>query len=365
MGNLQSAKDFCDNKKTKEGFVLPKKFFHFQGHPNVNWLCGGPLPSNPDVFNFLEAFGVKVIVTLLLEPVKIGWNINHLNEKFELTNYFLLEQENKEFVNKFSWYHLSIPDKGIPTEEDFKNFAGFLDNWPKSVQNKIYIHCWDGLNRTFFMLSWILMKYGNWTSDQVYNIFNKTKMSVNQNSYLTGVPIAEDKIILKKILTPPDAECYMIPIYQWLVKTRKQKGYSINQLIKFFGLTPDPYLRRIFSVNGPLENLRCLKGKQVTEILAKWSHLPDINLPTAEISLEEKLDDYILDNKLVFKNIGLSRLEPDFSTNPPKVKIYVKRNSWINQVLIQYDFETVKLTISNLEDFPLKEWEALEIAFLN
>lgn len=348
MGNFQSSDKFINLKTKPNGFTIPKNFVHFQKDQKLSWLCGGAFPASYELLYFLKEFEVKTIVTLLLEPVKLGWNINH-----NKGNYLWFEEN--PLIKEFNWIPITMVDEGIPSIEDLKKLVAL------SKKDKIYVHCWDGDNRTRFILRFLMMQEG--LSLEETDFYLKLgDITINQRKFLLNEEVKE--IPENKILTPPDHECYLINLHQNLLLFRSKNNLSIDQTICYFKLTPNYYTRKIFSKNGPKENLRCLAGRKIIDKLINLGPFWTEKVEMDQVTLEEKWKDYLIDSSFIRKKMGLIQLEADFSKKPPSVTFFVKINSWLFKVFEDHDFDSVILTVSSMPDWILKDWECPEIVLM-
>ncbi len=82
---------------------------------------------DPPVFKRYEKEGIKVVI-----------NCSEFNNR-------------KDVPNRFKYYHINIPDYGVPTDAQINNF---LDITKKHIQNKepIVVHCVAGCGRTGQMI---------------------------------------------------------------------------------------------------------------------------------------------------------------------------------------------------------------------
>ena len=180
----------------------------------MNWLCGGSFPGWKEGFKYLEEINVKLIVTLTIEPIKIGRNINHQPIAYDDTEWCDSDLEEQD-LSRFNIVHIPIADGGVPTDVNIEKLLllvkEFRNTYPTS---KAYFHCWLGRGRTCTILMYLLMHLNNMTYDDAYqqlqNQYSLIKLSPVQIKFLKNIPLTDEEIIQSQpiIKTPADSWCY-------------------------------------------------------------------------------------------------------------------------------------------------------------
>ena len=81
-GRCMSKEEFINDDGT------PKNFFKLSEDP-YNWICGGGFPAFKQQYDHLIHENVGLIVTLTIEPIKIGRNINHIPFDYDTRTYWI------------------------------------------------------------------------------------------------------------------------------------------------------------------------------------------------------------------------------------------------------------------------------------
>lgn len=161
----------------------PALFFTLDQRDDTKWICGGSYPSYKTIFDFLERQGVKTIVTLTLEPIKLGRNINHQHEEtwFGGTQWCEADLEEKD-LHRFEFVHIPISDTGFPTDDNADKIRQVAERLMRE-QKKTYFHCWAGRGRTCTTIIYVLMQLCQMNYDQAH-AFVREKC---EHILLTGV----------------------------------------------------------------------------------------------------------------------------------------------------------------------------------
>lgn len=188
---------------------------------NLDWLMGGSFPGYKCVLDYLYDVGVRTIITLLLEPIKPGRNINHQSYNHKGTEW-VESDVSVEDLSKFSVINIKVADGGymklavinellVIIRELAEKNKNILDPLEK---HKVYIHCWAGRGRTTMAIILILTKiYGvdyknalNWVSDHG----GEPLLSPIQTNFLQNKQLYKEYIEYSQpiIRTPSDHECY-------------------------------------------------------------------------------------------------------------------------------------------------------------
>ena len=200
------------------GGQISKDQMIYNGNPKnrveLDWLCGGSFPGWKEGFNYLEQINVKLIVTLTIEPIKIGRNINHQPIAYDNTEWCDSDLEEQD-LSKFNIVHIPIADGGVPTAENLDRLLSVVKKFRKTYPtSKVYFHCWLGRGRTCTILMYLLMYFNNMTYDDAYDMIKKQysliKLTPVQVKFLNNVPLTDDEIIQSQpiIKTPDDNWCY-------------------------------------------------------------------------------------------------------------------------------------------------------------
>ncbi len=187
---------------------------------SLNWICGGGFLPYQSSLNYLAEFeNVGMIVTLTIEPIKSGRNINHVPYDYEWTEWVDGDFDLEETLNRFQILHVPIADTGFLTEENANKLLDGVQKYHEDNPTKsVYFHCWAGQGRTSLVISYILMKmYGEdyeSASAKVKRYNLACKMSGCQIEFLRGdnnlISSSDRKLYSPIIKTPFDHQCYDI-----------------------------------------------------------------------------------------------------------------------------------------------------------
>ena len=167
-----------------------------------DWITGGSFPGYKSIFDYLHMIDVKLIITLTIEPIKIGRNINHVPHEHKRTEW-INSDLTEEDLTKFTIVHIPISDTHGPTPENvdllMDVISKFRDQYPTG---KAYIHCWQGRGRTNTIIMYLLMQLYGETYDDAY--------SEIQMKFLKGESLSVNEIIDSQpiVKTPSDHACY-------------------------------------------------------------------------------------------------------------------------------------------------------------
>jgi len=114
-------------------FYWPKKGMPERTDP-FTWIIKGKVAASwwPDkeIFDLYKQEGISVII-----------NCSEFDNR-------------KDVPNRFSYHHFSVPDYGVPTEEQIRQFLKVSDKY-FIVNKAIVIHCVAGCGRTAqFVIAW-------------------------------------------------------------------------------------------------------------------------------------------------------------------------------------------------------------------
>lgn len=148
----------------KEKFVnkdgSPARFFRLSDN-RLSWICGGCFPAFSSFLDYLSEQNVGLIVTLVIEPIKSGRNINHIPSDHDQTEWVDGDDNLEEKLEKL---HIPIADTGFPTLENANLLVEKVQKYNQENPDKsVYFYCWAG--RVSLAISYILMKMYkmNWT----------------------------------------------------------------------------------------------------------------------------------------------------------------------------------------------------------
>ena len=212
-GGFVSKDKFVSKHENTKGNPINSFLLYDRDH-DVEWISGGSFPVTKSVLHWLKIIHVKVIVTLTIEPIKLGRNINHVpfdHDCTEWTDCDLTEED----LDGFELIHIPIADAMFPTPE---NAAKLLEVAQRCKEQKLrtYFHCWQGRGRTCTSVIYILMKLYNLNFDQAYSIvhwkYHSIKLTPAQCKFLKGEELNDTDMINTEpiIKTPSDHKCFTI-----------------------------------------------------------------------------------------------------------------------------------------------------------
>ena len=178
---------------------------------STNWICGGCFPAFSSSLDYLISENIGLSVTLTLEPIKSGRNINHVPSNHDCTEW-VDGDDLEDKLKNFSTLHIPIDDAGFPTEENAIKLLEGVQKYHQENPNKsVYFHCWAGKGRTSLAICYILIKMYDMNCDDAINRVMKynsrCNLSPSQLDFLRGNIKSEDVPIIK---TPSDHKCYQL-----------------------------------------------------------------------------------------------------------------------------------------------------------
>lgn len=192
----------------------PHHYFRLEGE--YAWIHGGAFPAQKQIFKYLREQGVDRIVTLTVERVKTGRNINHQPEDFYLAQWTDSDLEESD-LEQFEFMHVPIVDMGFPTPE---NASKLLEIAKQSISEKktVYFHCWAGRGRTCTAIMHILMNLHGMSFAVAKQKIQKSTphfdLKPAQISFLTqddDFPKYIQSFFVPRVLTPVHERCYTEP----------------------------------------------------------------------------------------------------------------------------------------------------------
>ena len=208
------------------GYVSKNKLVSTDGRPqnllrldnsklDIEWIMGGNIPISSSILEWLRLMNVKMIVSLTIEKLKSGRNINHVPFDHDNTEWTDADFEQSE-LNDFIVEHVPIADGFFPTVENAQKLLEIVTNFRnKYPKEKVYFHCWAGRGRTCTAVIYILMKLYDLSFDEAKDVvwnsyFNQFKLSDYQEKFLKGGQMNDSELLnsqpIKK--TPLDHVCY-------------------------------------------------------------------------------------------------------------------------------------------------------------
>lgn len=207
MGGIVAKQKFV----TEDG--RPRNFYRLQGEQS--WLCGGLFPAFSSIFDHLKEENVGLIVTLTLDSIKNGRNINHLPFEHENTEWVDGDQDLEEKLKQFQVQHLPLTDGGFPTPEQTSTLLEVVRRYHQQYPNKsVYVHCWLGRGRTTVILTYLLMQIYGMNFEQAFVMVRKVNPQAtllpHQRSFLKGELLSEQVLeeFAPVLKTPPEHRCY-------------------------------------------------------------------------------------------------------------------------------------------------------------
>ena len=190
----------------------PRNFFRLEGE--FSWICGGAIPAFNENIEFLKKKNIKHIVSLCIDPLKYGLNINHAPFDHDHTEWVLGDDLD---LNSFNLHHVPMADAGCLYEEQAKNLLRVMREIQEKEEN-IYLHCWLGKGRTATAILYTLMNLYNKTLDGVFQILiaaspkHEDVLKPVQLKFLKGKKMTEQEFetFLPIIKTPSDHKVWTI-----------------------------------------------------------------------------------------------------------------------------------------------------------
>ena len=211
------------------GYVSKEKFVSQDGGPlncyhavapisrpdlDIDWIYAGNIPAYRSILDWLKIRDVGMIISLTIEKLKVGRNINHVPFDFDNTEWIDSDIEEKD-LSDFVIEHIPIADAYYPipiyAEKLLQIVSEYRQNYP---HKKIYFHCWVGGGRTCTAVVYILMKLYNLSLEEaqtlVHNQYDKFKLKPAQLAFLEGDKPSPADIINSEpdIKTPTGHKCY-------------------------------------------------------------------------------------------------------------------------------------------------------------
>lgn len=211
---------------SKDNFVVdgvPTRYFKMQ--KEYSWISGGLFPAFTEIYDFLENENIGLIVTLTLDPIKPGRNINHIPFDFENIEWCDTDITSEVYNNltkKFEFFHVPIADAGPPTPENAELLFNKVKEYHEANPTKgVYFHCWLGRGRTTLAVVYFLMRYYDMTyakaCRKVSKYYSHAKLTEYQVPWLNNEPISDENIekFLPVNRTPQDHNCYKCDEYDF------------------------------------------------------------------------------------------------------------------------------------------------------
>jgi hypothetical protein len=200
------------------GIVSKEKFFR-NGNPTRlvkstdpnYWLLGGNFIMCAEHVDYLKTIDVGLIVTLTIEPIKEGLNINHIPCSFDETEWTFVDSDTIKKLKNFQILHIPIADQYFPTEENKTRLLSEIQKFHnENPSKKVWVHCWAGKGRTSTAIYLHMMNSENMSFKDVREYFNGLYVSDAQYNYLNGLCLSEADYINSQpiIKTPTDHKCY-------------------------------------------------------------------------------------------------------------------------------------------------------------
>ena len=200
-GLVSKEKFFNDGKPTREVRCTSKHAF----------LFGGPFITCNEHINYLKANNVGMIVTLTIEPIKSGLNINHVPHSFDDTEWTFVDDSVVKSLVDFELLHVPIADSYFITEDNKNKLCDGIKSYhEKNPNKKVYVHCWTGKGRTSLAICVYLWTANNLTLDEVKLFYPNICVSSVQEKYLTRKSLSKEEYKYSEpvIRTPADHACY-------------------------------------------------------------------------------------------------------------------------------------------------------------
>lgn len=197
--------DKCDGQ--------PSTFFILREY---SWICGGSIPCFEPTLNYLiQMRDVGLIVTLTLNPLMSGRNINHVpcTEDGDCTEWTDGDQID-DILKGIQVCHIPTADGGMITDTDklVQTVKTFHDMYP---EKRVYFHCWAGMGRTSTAMIYYLMTVYGESYAKAKNIVGTSnrqmRLSACQRQFLEfGIVSDADKLMYEPVIrTPSNHRCFM------------------------------------------------------------------------------------------------------------------------------------------------------------
>lgn len=152
-----------------------------------------------------------MIVTLTIEPIKSGLNINHVPHSFDETEWTFVDDSVVKSIADFELLHVPIADAYFITEDNKNKLCDGIKSYhEKNPNKKVYVHCWAGKGRTSLAICVYWMKVDNLSLAEIEWLYPDIHLSSIQSKYLMGKYLSEGEYEYSKpvIRTPTDHACY-------------------------------------------------------------------------------------------------------------------------------------------------------------
>lgn len=175
---------------------------------DCNWLCKGSIPCFQENIDFLKNQNVGMIVSLTIEKLKPGLNINHVPYDFNSTEWVfgdLIDIE-ENFVHE----HIPCADNGHFHSSQASKLIECVEQYHKSNPEKlVYLHCWAGRGRASTAMRYILQKLYKYTFYDTNEMVEHNPKEA-QKLFLKGKEIPKDmeELYYPEIRTPKDHKCW-------------------------------------------------------------------------------------------------------------------------------------------------------------
>lgn len=215
-GKISKSKFVSENGK-------PVNFFRLCGvisNQTLNWICGGYFFGVFDALDYLaNNENVGLVVSLTIEQIKSGRNINHVPFNHEETEWIDGDMELEKQFGKFEILHVPITDTGFITEKNAIRLIEEVQKYHKNNPNKsVYFHCWTGKGKTLLAIVYVLMKMYDIDSEKVVSIVKHyntmCRLSEYQYQLLKGNKMSAEQleVYMPIIKTSLDHKCYKINV---------------------------------------------------------------------------------------------------------------------------------------------------------
>ena len=158
-----------------------------------------------------------MIVSLTIEKLKVGRNINHIPFDHKDSTQWLDSDLEESNLEDFIIEHIPIVDTYYPTQENCEKLIQIITDYriSENPNKKIYFHCWAGKGRTCTVVIYILMKLYNLSFNDATFLVGKNYSGCStkdaQYRFLKGGYSLEGDIVdIQPIIkTPKDHSCYL------------------------------------------------------------------------------------------------------------------------------------------------------------
>ncbi len=259
----------------------PTNFFRLSD--DKGWLCGGCIPIFHESLAYLKAENIGLIITLTIDSIRIGRNINHVPYDFEHTLWADSDDIN---LSEFKVVHIPVTDAYPFYGENSTLFLTTLREYHIANPGKsVYITGWSK-NRSGFACIYALMKF--WKLD-FHNAYTEVREHIEgfqlsdfQKKYLNNKELTELDIYNSKpiVRTPQDHECFQMEEEE---KNSTDKQYQVatpkliyqhNKCVvctdQCSNITGNVFIEPIFRTIPETESKPCIE----LEIEKKADYLP-------------------------------------------------------------------------------------------